>query len=153
MPEDIIMRGKTEPGASEVLNFSGHTPGYAYQLVDFDIYPTTTIGSLGGELVASLNAGKTADDPLSPDFDDPGLIANVMLGIRTDIQNGSFVSHKVINDLFYITQDLHLIVNDALAGGSSPQAVNWQCKFRKVKLSTSAEAVANFNQFTIYDGE
>ena len=54
-----------------------------------------------------------------------------------------------IDDSFVVTQDLILTVADAVSG--STLSINWLCKFEKVKLSQSAEAVANYNQFTIFD--
>lgn len=146
MPDELIMRGQTATGLTETLNFSGHTPGYAYRLVDFQIYPSTSIGAQHYEMTGSVTAGKTAVDPDNPNFDDPGLIAT---GVCSDNASEAYPHSEsfVINDLFYITQDLILMVKNITG-----DPVNWQCKFEKVKLSTSAEAVANFNQFTIYDG-
>jgi len=146
MPEELIMRGQTASGQSETLNFSGRTPGYAYQITEFKLYPSTLNADF--ESCGVITAGKVAVDPLSPNFDDPGIIATGFMGTHVD----SLYPVKmqwVINNLFFITQDLFLSVTDT---ASSPDPINWQCKFKKVKLSASAEAVANFNQFTIYDG-
>lgn len=148
MPEELIMRGKTASGESKKLNFSGHSPGYAYRMTELSIYPSTSIGTEDAELLVSVTAAKTAEDPTNPDFDNPGLIAVSMLGVRSDVQNGQFQNHTIVNTEFYITQDLILHARDT---SGSPQEVNWQCKFEKVKLTGAAEAVANFNQFTIFD--
>ena len=147
MPEILIMRGKTPSGQNEKLNFGGHTPGFAYRLIEFDIYPSLGIGANHYELTASLTAAKTYEDPVNPNFKNPGLIATALLVSQSGIE--FYGGTKVVNDQFYITQDLIIAVNDSVAG--APMDVNWQCKFEKVKLSSSAEAVANFNQFTIYD--
>ena len=45
MRKEFVMRGKTASGETEVLNFSGYKPGYAYRLVEFDLYPSTNIGA------------------------------------------------------------------------------------------------------------
>ena len=44
MKKEFVMRGQTASGETEVLNFSGYKPGYAYRLVEFQIYPSTSIG-------------------------------------------------------------------------------------------------------------
>jgi len=146
--EEFIIRGQTASGETETLNFSGQTPGYAYRLVEFQLYPSTSIGSASSELCATITAGKTAIVPTDPNFNDPGLIATFVV----DHNSGSNYGPEylgVINDTFLITQDLILMVQDT-GGAATP--VNWQCRFEKVKLSSSAEAVANFKQFTIFDG-
>ena len=150
MPEYLIMRGKTASDTEETLQFSGHTPGYAFRLVDFKIYPSSDIGSANQELAATITAGKTAENPLNPNFNHEGLIATALVS-HDPVPTPSTMSPGlvVINDQFYITQDLILKVIDSVSG--SPRDVNWQCKFEKVNLSASAEAVANFKQFTIFD--
>ena len=149
MPEELIMRGNTASGETETLSFGGQTSDYAYRMTELSIYPSTSIGTQGAELLVSVTAAKTAEDPTNPNFDNAGLIAVSMLGVRSDVQNGQFVNHTIINTEFYITQDLILSARDTLSGG--PQNVNWQCKFEKIKLTDSAQAVANYNQSTIYD--
>jgi len=150
MPEELIMRGNTPSGTNEVLNFTGHTPGYVFRLIDFDLYPSTSIGDANGELCATITAANTYEDPANPNFNNAGLIGTAVFQIGKYGENNSPALHSVVNDLFYITQDLIIAVVDTQAG--SPMNVNWQCRFEKVKLSGGAEAVANFNQFTIADG-
>ena len=59
--DEFVMRGRTDStsGANtEVLNFSGFKPGYAYKLVEFSLYPMTphTGGkTLVGTIVAGLS--------------------------------------------------------------------------------------------------
>jgi len=148
MPEEFIMRGQTADSATETLNFSGKTPGYGYRLIEFEIYPSTGIGATEIEAMASITAAKTSEDPQNPNFNNPGLIATAVWNNYYTTGYIPGPGHVVINDLFVITQDLILRVKDS----TSANPVNWQCKFKKVKLSSSAEAVANFNQFTIFDG-
>jgi len=38
MKKEFVMRGKTEKGLTEVLNFSGYKPGYAYRLTEFELF-------------------------------------------------------------------------------------------------------------------
>ena len=147
MPNEFVMRGQTASGKTEVLNFSGHTPGYAYRMTEFSIYPSSGIGSTGWEIVGTVTAGKTAVAPTDPNFNDEGLIATSMYVGQNNVYTGKI--NSIVDDTFLITQNLILMVQDASSGGNP---VNWQVKFEKIKLSSSAEAVANFNQFTIYDG-
>jgi len=143
---EFVMRGQTASGGTEVLNFAGNTPGYAYRIIDFKLYPSVLNSDF--ECCGVVTAGKVAVDPLSPNFDDPGVIATGFMGTSAS-QPYPVKLQFLWNDLFYITQDLFLSVIDTSA---SPNAINWQCKFEKVKLSSSAEAVTNFKQFTIFDG-
>jgi len=142
------MRGKTASGGTETLNFGGHTPGYGYQIREFILFPSASIGATDHELTGTLSSGTTAITPTDPDFNDAALITSCIYDHNRNSNYGP-VSSTVLNDLFVITQDLILMVQDA-GGGAEP--VNWQCKFEKVKLSGAAEAAANFKQFTIFDG-
>ena len=145
--EELIMRGKTAADASETLSFGGLTPGYGYHLTEFRIWPSTTIHAVAYEMTGCITAAKTAADPESPNFDEPGLIGNAWIS-DDGAPHYPMTYNSLVNNLFVITQDLILSVRD---GGGSNYAINWQCKFEKVKLSDGAEAVANFNQFTIFD--
>ena len=150
MRKEFVMRGQTADfkttAATEVLNFSGYKPGYAYRLVEFSLYPSTGLGTGSGELLGSITAGKTVADPEAANFNDNGLIGSVVLMWRND----SFGPYgtTVINDTFLITQNLILSVAD-VAGGAP---VNWQCRFESVKMSGPEEAAVNYKQFTISDG-
>jgi len=146
MPADeLTMRGQTVSGGTEKLNFGGRTPGYGYHITEFFLYPSTLNSDF--ECCGTVTAGKTSVNPLTPNFDDPGLIATGFMGTSAS-QPYPVKLQWVINDLFVITQDLILSVTDS---SSNTSPVNWHCKFKRVKLSTAAEAVANFNQFTIFD--
>ena len=145
--DDFVMRGKTASGFTEVLNFSGRKPGYAYKLIDLELYPSI-VSNQAYELCATITAGKTGVDPQAPDFSDEGLIAVAMQEDNVSSHEG-IGTNKVINDTFLITQNLILFVIDTHAG--SPMPVNWQCRFRPVKISGSEEAVANYRQFMISD--
>ena len=145
--KEFVMRGKTASDNTEILNFSGFKPGYAYKLTHFELYPSVATSSNIGELAGTITAGKISVDPTAPDFTNEGLIAVAALGFRND---GKYYETSVINDTFLITQNLILRVVDTEAG--SPMAVNWQCKFMPVKLAKAEEAVANYKQFMISDG-
>tara|TARA_Y100000401_G_scaffold114306_1_gene116171 strand:+ start:32 stop:502 length:471 start_codon:yes stop_codon:yes gene_type:complete len=152
--DDFVMRGQTVSynpstgkGGVEVLNFSGRKPGYAYRLVQFDIYPSTQIGSINYEMCASITAGKSRSDPVNPNFNDDALIANVIAAEDSGSPTTGY-RLEVINDTFLITQNLILSVEDT----QTAQAINWQCRFRPVKLAKAEEAVANYKQFQISDG-
>ncbi len=147
MKKEFVMRGQTESGKTEVLNFSGYKPGYAYRLTQFDIYPSQGIGSTNNEMCGSITAGKTAVAPTDPNFNDEGLIATA-IGKTSDNPAYPNTYFSIVNDTFLITQNLILMVQDA-AGAADP--VNWQCRFVAEKMSGPEEAVANYKQFTISD--
>tara|TARA_Y100001970_G_C14180391_1_gene829508 strand:- start:1076 stop:1525 length:450 start_codon:yes stop_codon:yes gene_type:complete len=148
MRKEFVMRGQTESGKTEVLNFSGFKSGMAYKLISFDLYPSTSVGATNVESIGSITAGKTAIAPADPDFNDDALIATSYF-----VDNASSAvpvsAYSVVNDTFLITQNLILMVQDA-SGGSSP--VNWQCRFKSVKMNASEETVNNYKQFMISDG-
>ena len=47
--EEFVIRGKTVSGGTERLNFSGHKTGYAYRLVEFQIYPASGLHTVDQE--------------------------------------------------------------------------------------------------------
>ena len=148
--DEFVVRGQT-PSTSgsntEILSFSGLTPGYAYKIMEFSLYPK--VPNTSYEITGTVTASRTAMDPEAVDFNDDGLIASSFISDHAAEENpaGTF---SVLNDTFLITQDLILAVEDNISGSS--QAVNWQCKFMPVKISGSEEAVANYKQFLISDG-
>jgi hypothetical protein len=148
MNKEFVMRGQTASGGTEVLNFSGYKPGYAYRLVEFQLYPSTNIGTDTYEFTGIINAGKTTAAPTDPNFNDEGCIGTTLnVDNRGDADPGWIDS--VINDTFLITQNLILMVQDT--GGNNHPA-NWQCRFVAEKMSGPEEAVANYKQFQISDG-
>ena len=54
---------------------------------------------------------------------------------------------NMINDLVILTQDLTLMVQDT--GDGDP--INYMLKFKEVKLSDAAEAISNYQAFTVRD--
>jgi hypothetical protein len=145
MPKELIMRGKTASGETETLSFGGDKSDHAYRMIEFQIYPSVNAAQVVFEALATVTAGKNAVNPIEPNFKDEGLIATTQFSMHASNYYGSGLT--VINDLFYITQDLILMVHEQEAANP----VNWQCKFEKVKLTDSAQAVANYNQATIYE--
>ena len=143
MRKPFGMRGQTASGLTEVLNFSGYKPGYAYRLTEFEIFPSTNIVAVSAEMVASVTAAKTAEDPLNPNFNNDGLLATAFYTNREQSQTGFTTS--VVNDTYVITQNLLLKVECA----EGP--VNWQCRFESVKMTAAEEAAVNYKQFTISD--
>jgi len=150
MRKEFVMRGKTASGTQEVLNFSGFKPGMAYKLTEFQIYPSSNIGSTNYELAATLTAAKTFEDPTAPNFNNEGLIGTISF-VGSEIGSGRAFQGPlvVVNDTFLITQNLIIAVVDTQAG--APMDVNWQCRFERVKMSGPEEAVTNYRQFTISD--
>ncbi len=145
--DEFVIRGKVVSGGTEVLNFSGFKPGYAYRLMGLDVYPGADIGTNNFEGAVTITAGRSAINPLAPDFNDEGLIGTSYFGANTAA--GNVYQHEIINDTFLITQDLILEGRDASGNGI---AVNYQARFMPVKVSASEEAVANYKQFMISDG-
>jgi len=146
MPKEFIMRGQTKSGESEILNMGTPTRnGYGYVMTDFALYPSTNIHSATYEITGTVTAGNTAAIPTDPNFNDDGLIATASI---QDHYEANYVGSEmaIINDAFVITQDLILLVRD-----SAGSPINWQCKFKEVKLTAAAEAVANYKQYTIYN--
>ena len=149
MNKEFIMRGKTPSGETEILNFRGNKPGYAYRMTEFVIYPSTAIGTQSMELCASVTAAKAYEDPANPNFNNDGLIATALYKMGAAANENWSMLQDIVNDTFVITQDLILAVLDATPG--SPMDVNWQCRFVAEKMSGSEAAVANFKQFSIFD--
>ncbi len=149
MNKEFVMRGQTASGETEVLNFSGYKPGYAYRLVEFTLYPSTGIGTERGELCGSITAGKTAVAPTDPNFDDEGLIGTTFLRIESQYTTEMALAITSVNDTFLITQNLILMVQDT---SSAAAPVNWQCRFILEKMNGPEEATANYKQYTISDG-
>ena len=146
MRDEFVIRGQTASGETETLNFSGHKSGMAYRLMEFELYPSTSIHSQDYEMVGSITAGKTAVAPTDPNFNDEGLIGTAM--VADDDSQAYPVSHlSIVNDTFLITQDLILKVFNTGSG----EPVNWHCRFKPVKMSAAEEAVTNYKQFTISD--
>ena len=150
MRKEFVMRGQTDSGKTELLNFSGFKPGMAYRLVEFDLYPSTDVGAALIEMTASITAGKVAVNPTDPNFNNEGLIATALFVSNTSGGSipGDFFK-SVINDTFLITQNLILMVQAGVGSAGTP--INWQCRFESVKMSGPEEAVTNYKQFAISD--
>ena len=148
MPKEFIMRGKTASAGEEIISMSGYSPGYGYQLIQFEVWPATNVHDTKYEVFASVTAEKNAGDPINPNFNNAGLIGTAMFQNFANSQYTTPASFSLINDLFVITQDLRFSCRDAESGAD----INWQMKFKEVKLPGPAEAVANYKQYTIYNG-
>jgi len=145
MRKEFVMRGQTNSGETEVLNFGKYKQGYAYRLTEFQLYPSTGIGSSSSELCGTITAGKIAIAPTDPNFNDEALLATFVV----DHNSGSNYGPEylgIINDTFLITQNLILMVQDT-GGGNLP--INWQCRFVSEKMTGPEEAATNYKQFTI----
>jgi len=147
MKKEFVMRGQTESGETEVLNFSGYKPGYAYRLTEFQMWGSTGIGSAKAEQLGTITAGKVAVAPTDPNFNDEGLIA---VAYYADNESDAYgpIPGSIINDTFLITQNLILMVQDT---GGTNNPINWQCRFVSVKMTGPEEAAANYKQFAISD--
>jgi len=122
MRKTFVMRGQTASGETEILNFGKYKQGYAYRMTDFEIYPSTSIGtSRNIELCATVTAGKTFEDPANPNFNNDGLIATALLR-NGEAVNYNFGKTKVVNDTYVITQNLILAVLDTITGAPSAVA-------------------------------
>lgn len=143
--EEFVISGQTARTKTEVLNF-GSKHGYGFKLIEFRLYPSTGIGSNNDELTGTITAGKTAVDPTNPDFDNEGLI-----GVAYASQYSSPAyppgDRSIVNDTFIITQNLILKVENTDSGNP----VNWQCRFKPIKLTDTEQANANLRQFHVFD--
>ena len=146
MRKTFVMRGQTASGETEVLNFGKYKAGYAYRLTEFEVYPSTGIGSTGWEIVGTVTAAKTAEPPTDPNFNNDGLLATSMYVGQNNVYTGKI--NSIVNDTYVITQNLILMVQDASSGGNP---VNWQCRFESVKMTAAEEAAVNYKQFAISD--
>jgi hypothetical protein len=147
MKKEFVMRGQTESGLTEQLEFGGKqtaTQGWAYRLTEFEIFPSTNFPQTD-EMAATITAGKTAVTPTDPNFNDEGLIGSTVLQFHTTYHSVNQLT--IINDTFLITQNLILMVINTSTGAP----VNWQCRFKSVKMTASEEAAVNYKQFAIYD--
>ena len=140
------MRGKTEKGETEVLNFGKYKAGYAYKITEFILYPSLNIGNADAEMTGIITAGKTPLDPDNPDFNDQACIATTLF-VDDAADHNPASSHTVINDTYVITQNLLLTVSNTEAS-----AINWQCRFESVKMTGAEEAAVNYKKFMISDG-
>jgi hypothetical protein len=150
MRKTFVMRGKIgdfkASGAYEVLNFGKYKQGYAYRLTEFKLFSSEGIGSTPDEMCAAITAGKTPADPEAPDFNDEGLIGNVIFSNGADEKYGPF-QDSVINDTYIITQNLLLTATD----NQGASGINYQCRFESVKMTGAEEASVNYKQFAISD--
>ena len=150
MRKEFVMRGQTASGLTEVLQFGKYKKGYAYKMTEFQLYPSTDIGTVNAELAATVTAAKTYEDPENPNFNNDGLIASGIFQVTKYAENSQNAMYAVINDTFPITQNLILAVIDKQSG--APMAVNWQCRFKSFRMTGPEEAAVNYKQFSISDG-
>ena len=146
MRKEFVIRGMLTHGVSEVLNFSGYKPGYAYRLTEFSVWPSGNVHGATDELAASITAEKTAADPINPDFNQEGLIGNAMYINSANNTDGPGLA-SLVNDTFLITQNLLILARDESGGND----INYQARFVSEKMSGPEEAVANYKQYTISD--
>jgi len=148
MRKEFVMRGKTASDNREVLNFGKYKQGYAYRLTELLLWPSENVGGKEAELIATITAAKTFEDPANPNFNNDGLIGVAYFNVSNDAAYPKN-ANQVINDTYLITQNLILAVLDAKTG--APEAVNWQCRFESVKMTGPEEAATNYKQFAISD--
>ena len=145
--KEFILRGKTASGpGTETISLGGLADGYAFQLIAFELWPSDNLGGQSAECWGALTRSSSPEDPINPDFSDDALIATAHSDMSHSPGTG-ILSSSVLNDLVLLTQDLTLSVHDTHAAS----AVNWQLKFKKVKVTAAAEAVANYNAFAVRD--
>ena len=102
MRKEFVMRGQTDSGEPEVLNFSVFKPGMEYKLTVFQLYPSAAIHGADFEYVGSVTAGKTAVAPSDINFNDDGLIGTTLISESASAANPVSV-HSVINYTFLIS--------------------------------------------------
>jgi hypothetical protein len=150
MRKEFIIRGQldgTSGKGIKKIRIKGKPRGYAVRITDFKLYPGADIGSGATESCASIARGGIPLDPISPNFDNQALVAVAKYSIPTGPEHG-VMTYSVINDLANITQDLWIYAIDT-GGGNKP--INFQIKFKSVKMTDAAEATANYEAFALSD--
>ena len=109
MRKEFVMRGQTASGETEVLNFGKYKQGYAYRLVEFELYPSLAIGTNHAELAATITAAKTLEDPSNPNFNNEGLIATALLTQYSSPANPGN-QYSVVNDTFLINLEIPFFI-------------------------------------------
>ena len=146
MPKEFIIKGRTVSGQPEKINLHGGRPGYGFQLHDFKLWGSNNLGATSMEGWATLARSSTGISPIDPDFNNEALV-----GVAVFMTHSSPAyppqALKMIDDLVMLTQDLTLMVQDTADG----DPINWMLKFKEVKLSNAAEAVANYQSFVVHD--
>ena len=84
--------------------------------------------------------------PNDIDFSNQALIAVSMVSYNTTALDGQII-HSIIDDTFMVTQDLKLMVSNP----HNSEPVNWQCRFKPVKMTETEMANANLRQFHVFD--
>ena len=147
MPKEFVMRGQIVSSGEETIQMAGlgsSKPGYGYQMTSFRIWPA--VPSLAVNLHAAITAENVYANPVAVNFNNDGLIGVASYVSHSSTDHAGF-SDSLVNDMYVITQNLLMSARDL----DSSTAINWQMKFREVKLSPSAHAVANYKQFTVYN--
>jgi len=101
MKKEFVIRGKTASDGQEILNFSGGKKGYAYRMIEFQLYPSNDIGGTSAELAATITAAKTAENPVNPDFSNEGLIGVAYFPLTSVSTSGTSFPVSVVNDTFF----------------------------------------------------
>jgi len=146
MPKEFIVKGRTASGETEKINLSGGTPGYGYQLHDFKLWGSNNLGASSMEGWGTLARSSTGISPTDPNFNNEALVAVAVFMTHTSPAYPP-QALNMIDDLVILTQDLTLMVQDTGDG----DRINWMLKFKEVKLSGAAEAVANYQAFSVHD--
>jgi hypothetical protein len=107
------------------------------------MWGSTNLGAIAQECWGILSRGP-AMDPKVPNFNDDALVGVSVFMTHTSPAYPP-QSLEVIDDLVILTQDLTIAVQDT----SNAEAINWQLKFEEVKISTAAEAAANYQAYTV----
>ena len=146
MAEEIIMRGNftaSKGTAANKLSFTGVKEGFAYNIIEFQLFPSISIGAQSAEMAGVISCAGNSHDASNINFNLDEIIATSAFSANGSVPNNP-TNYSVINNLYAITQDLIINTFD-----SQNQNVNWQVKFKKIKLSGPAQAAANYKQYSI----
>jgi hypothetical protein len=148
MRDEFINKGKLAVGEVETIHIGTHESGYGYRITRFDLWGGADVlgVSAASEYCGIITAESTAADSSAPDFNQEGQIAVAMWGVSHNLVTNVPAGTSCIDDLFVCTQDLLLEIK-----GTSSTECNYMIKFEKVKLSSSAQAVQNYKQYSIFD--
>ena len=158
MPREFILRGKgsgtgADPLAYQRINISGFNSESGFRLVEFEVWPSVDAVAAGGDFqfMGALSRcsfdNRTSFVAQTPDFNDSALIANAQYQYGNSATEAPSAT-SLINDLAILTQDL--VLHTIETRGTSV-GVNWQIRLKEVKLTDAARAVANYEQYSIYN--
>jgi len=149
--KEFIQMGKvgstTNTADKFQVRLAGIADGYGFKLLEFRIWGAKALdGPAATESWGILTRDSTlSPDPLNPDFSNKAFLGVASFILDPD-STPTLATNSLVNDNDILTQDIY-----GFCANTAHYLTNWFLRFETVKLSTSAEAVANYNAFSIRD--